>query len=706
MDNLVLEKNYFDEIYNNLISSRSPKISKTKFFLLTNEFEALGMKLKNQFCLTNYADKLFDSSSGKPNLDFFKFYENISKSNAALICTAGLDVELNINNFTKKNAFVVSDWLSKLRASGSKLFLTLKTNKGRMNKKDGESFALSASLSKEYNNINNYALPAFDSQLKRIAKCFLEGAEFAKNSNFDGLVIDGSLSNLLGEMTSKEFNRRKLGYFMARDEFVGYILENISKNVKKMPILYKISPFSFLNDCFGDENILSLSGANIKGTDKAIFELLKNLVKLGVDGFLFEFGVKENEFLSEFAPNLGENIFAEFYDNLEKYFAENKLKNKFGEDVILILSDNFGDFKQKTENSKRMFEITKEIYSDIDFIKKAASGCDINHCIRCGICKKYAEQQNKVVCTINPELSYSLNVNFKQKINNVAVVGAGTSGIVAATTLARRGYSVVLFEKGDKLNKNGKSCEVFSFDKRLQHFNNYIEKSAKTLEEQNKLTIKLGTEFKANDAKNFEAVVLATGFRELFLGVPGAVLRSVVSLFDILSKKISFEGNKHIVIYAKSELSFKLALYLCENKYDVAVVIPSSEFLINLPQSSMSYYLTSAKKLKLKVFVCAEVKNINEDSVELYCNYKTRNLSFVSIINNMRSGKTYKFQPEAKTIDCNLFIYDPDLAENNRLFYDIVKSGYMGELYMVGDALKVSDLLHEVQTGYFVGNNV
>ncbi len=705
MDNLVLEKNYFDEIYNNLISSETPKVSKTRFLPLIDEFDTLGMKLKNRFCLTNYADMLFDLS-GKPNLDFFNFYENISKSNVALICTAGLDVELNINNFTQKNALILSDWLSKLRTSGAKIFLTLKTNKGRTNKQEGEAFALSASLSREYTNVNNFAIPAFDSQLKRIAKCYLEGAQFAKNANFDGIVFDGSLSNLLGEMTSKEFNRRKLGYFMARDEFVSFLFENIDKNVKKMPILYKISPFSFLNDCFGDEKVLSLNGANIRGTDEVIFSLLKKLVKLGVDGFLFEFGAKENEFLAEFAPSLGKNIFEEFYDNLEKFFAENKLKNKFGEDVLLILSDNFGEYRQKRENSMRMFEITKEIYSDIDFIKKAASGCDINQCIRCGICKKYAEQQNKVVCTINPELSYSLNVNFKKKIQNIAVVGAGTSGIIAATTLARRGYNVSLFEKERQLNKNGKSCEVFSFDKRLEHFNRYIEKTAKLLEEQNKLTIKLGTEFKAVDAKNFEAVVLATGFRELFLGVPGAVLRTVVSIFDILSKKISFEGKKHIVIYAKSELSFKLALYLCENKFDVAVVIPNASFLFDLPQSLMSYYLISAKKLKLKVFVCAEVKNINEDSVELFCNYKTRNLSFLSVINNMRSGKTYKFQPEAKTIDCNLFIYDPDLAENNRLFYDIVKSGYLGEIYMVGDALKVSDLLHEVRTGYFVGNNI
>ena len=76
--------------------------------------------------------------------------------------------------------------------------------------------------------------------------------------------------------------------------------------------------------------------------------------------------------------------------------------------------------------------------------------------------------------------------------------------------------------------------------------------------------LNLNHEFIANDAKKYDQIIIATGFRELFLGVPGAVLKSVVSIFDILHKKIEFSDKKNIVIYARSELSLKLALYMAK----------------------------------------------------------------------------------------------------------------------------------------------
>ena len=173
-----------------------------------------------------------------------------------------------------------------------------------------------------------------------------------------------------------------------------------------------------------------------------------------------------------------------------------------------------------------------------------------------------------------------------------------------------------------------------------------------------------------------------------------------------IESKFDFKDAKHIVIYAKSELALKLAIYLASKKKDVQLLINDYSFLLNIPQNLLSYYLVVSDKLKIKINLLCQVKVINEDSVELYINNKTKNIDFLTLVSNLRSGESYKFLPEARIIDCNLFIYDPEIISNNRLFYDIIKSGYKGEVYMVGDALEVSNLADEIKSAFFVGNNI
>lgn len=703
MENLISEKNYFDEVYSKLVYLSNEKLGKINADYYFQTVSALGQKFKNRFFFYNFCDNLFDYN-GEVNDKFLDFYYDLIESGVALICTSGLNVEAINNNFSQKNLNIIHDFISNIHSLGTKIFLSLKTSYGRIARFKNSEFLISSSFNREYFSAKRFCLPALDSKCNRIAKLFSKMASFANEAEFDGIVIDGTLSNLIGEMTSPEFNRRSFGYFSDIDDMSKKILNNINENVKNMPILYKISPFSFFCDCFSSCKLLSLNGIKTEMKSNKIFDFLSNLVKLGVDGFIFEFGSRENEFLKDFSPYIGEELYGEFYDDLERYFKDIKLKNKFDEDVLLICSDNY--YALEKLKGHRMFDITKDLYADQNFLKNIINNRDNRHCLRCGVCRKVAEEKNEVWCAINPEIRYELRKFDVQKDKKIAIVGAGTSGLETAITLARRGYEVEIFEKEDKINKFGRLCEIFGTDVFLKNFNDYLENKVKKFQLNNKIKLNLNNNFAVEDASKFDKIVIATGFKELFLGVPGAVLKSVVSIFDILSQKVDYSDKKHIVIYAKSELSLKLAIILAEKKHNVFVLINSVDFLMNLPQNLLSYYLIASSKLKIKIIVSCQVKNINEDSVELYTNYKTRNIDYVTLISDMRSGKIYKFQPEARVIDCNLFIYDPDLISNNKIFYEIVKSGYKGEMFMVGDALEVSDLCDEIKSAYFVGNNI
>ena len=79
---------------------------------------------------------------------------------------------------------------------------------------------------------------------------------------------------------------------------------------------------------------------------------------------------------------------------------------------------------------------------------------------------------------------------------------------------------------------------------------------------------------------------------------------------------------------------------------------------------------------------------------------------YFSHIYNFLSNQNFKYQPIAKILDCNLFIYEPETVPNNKLYYDIVKSNFKGEVYLIGQALENGDLSNDIESGYFVGKNI
>ena len=105
------------------------------------------------------------------------------------------------------------------------------------------------------------------------------------------------------------------------------------------------------------------------------------------------------------------------------------------------------------------------------------------------------------------------------------------------------------------------------------------------------------------------------------------------------------------------------------------------------------------------MYLEVSLKKINEDNIDFFVN---KNLlgDYVSHIHDILSCKNYKFVAVAENIDCNLFVYEPDIVPNNKLYYDFVKSGYKGELYLIGQALEGGSLANDIESGYYVGKNI
>lgn len=692
---------------------------------LFNDFLYNGQIFKNRFCFNNLTDN-FLYKNGMPTNEYVSFYQNVAKSDVGIIFTGG--VYVGIENFKKlsDHAVIVEDlgqegfyknFTNEIHTTGAKIFLKIKSIYGRADyhNKFLNIFNYSASMNK---NLNDSKMPCArlgDNKCDSIVKEFGDIANFAQKVNFDGILIDGTLFSIVGELSSKEFNRRKFGYYNDIKDISKKILKNIKQKTKNCIIFYEFSFSSFLKEIYGKNAkfIKTLKNLDLKVNKYEICEYMKFLVENGVDGFVFKLGTYESEFLSQFNQFECENLFFEFYRDIREYFTNSEILNKFGEKVLLIYNDNILKLEKPSQiiqnETCEFIDVTKFIYSDFDYIKNLKMQNNSNLCLKCSICNDVASKFGKVSCTINPNLLSEELIQVETRKNkNVAVVGAGVSGINATIYLATRGFNVDLYDSNSILNKTGRCGEIFGFDERLNYYNNFIENKLGELIKKGQVKLKLGTKFTADsdNLNNYFSIIVATGFHERFLEVTGAVLRNVKSIYDVLESENTIESKKNIVIYAKSEISFKLALYLLSKKKHVTIVIQNLERILKMPNDRLTYYLFMLNELRAKVYLFSRIKRIENDFVELIINNKLKNENFSSIILNSKSNNSYPFEAKAKTVDCDLLVYEPELYSNNKLYYDLVKKKYKGELYLIGNALQISGMEDDIKTAYYVAKNL
>jgi len=262
--------------------------------------------------------------------------------------------------------------------------------------------------------------------------------------------------------------------------------------------------------------------------------------------------------------------------------------------------------------------------------------------------------------------------------------------------------------KGYVAKVNNRLREIYGYNSLVKEYNDYLENQLNYFIKCNKIKVNLGKNFNLNILKNkqYYSIVLATGTRESYLNIPGAVLKNVKNLYDVLDNYDSLKDTKNIIINAKSELSFALAQYLLLHGKKVTIIIESIDFLLNMLNSRLTYYLYSLKELKCNMFLFAKIKRIENDFVEVLTNSKLDKMNFIEVVLNSKSGVKYKLEKKAKILDMDIFINEPTLKSNNKLYYEIVNSNFDGKVFMIGNALYPCDLSESIKTAFFVSKNI
>ncbi len=215
------------------------------------------------------------------------------------------------------------------------------------------------------------------------------------------------------------------------------------------------------------------------------------------------------------------------------------------------------------EGSADLVSMARPLLADPEFVRKAAEGRadEINTCIACNqACLDHIFQRKIASCLVNPRAcrEAELEVRPAARRKRVAVVGAGPAGLACATTLARRGHDVELFEAapeiGGQFNMAKRIPGKEEFHETLRYFRRALEVA--------KVRQRLGHRVGAEElvAGGFDEVVLATGVVPRDPRIPGQDHPMVLSYVDVLLR--AKPVGRRVAVVGAGGIGFDVATFL------------------------------------------------------------------------------------------------------------------------------------------------
>ena len=262
-------------------------------------------------------------------------------------------------------------------------------------------------------------------------------------------------------------------------------------------------------------------------------------------------------------------------------------------------------------------------------------------------------------CALNPETMQSKKYHIEpaKKAKKIAVIGGGIGGMEAAIVCAKRGHSVTLYEKSDKLGGVFIAAASPSFKEKdralIAWYNREITKYPA-------IEVKLNTEITDVNSLNADEIIVATGAKAKKIPVPGAE-NAVEAVEYLLGEKPV--GDKVVVIGG--------GLTGCEIAYDLFLqgknptIVEMQDDLITIPGiclANTSYLRDFFKAYEVPVLLETGVSEITDKGVIL----------------NTKSGETMFVEADSVILSVG---YNPS---------PIAKA--KGHVHVIGDAKSVGNL--------------
>ncbi len=374
---------------------------------------------------------------------------------------------------------------------------------------------------------------------------FTRCALLAQQAHYDGVEVMGSEGYLINQFIAARTNQRQDewgGDFEHRIRFAVDIVRSIRAAVgEKFIIIYRLSMLDLVKDGSSWQEVVQLA--------KAIEAAGATLINTGI-------GWHEAR-VPTIATMVPRGGFA---------WVTQRLMGEVN--VPLITTNRINDpavaESLLAKGCADMVSMARPFLADPELVLKAQEdrADEINTCIGCNqACLDQIFEGKVTSCLVNPFAcrESELQEQPAQIKKRLAVVGAGPAGLAFATTAARRGHHVTLFDAASEIGGQFNIAKQIpgkeEFHETLRYYQKQLELTG--------VKIQLGQFVDASALTDFDEVVLACGIVPRKLDIPGIDHPSVLSYLEVLRDKKTV--GKRVAIIGAGGIGFDTAEYLSQS---------------------------------------------------------------------------------------------------------------------------------------------
>ncbi|MDT2078592.1 MAG: NADPH-dependent 2,4-dienoyl-CoA reductase, partial [Planktomarina sp.] len=383
---------------------------------------------------------------------------------------------------------------------------------------------------------------------------FVRAAILAQSAGYDGVEIMGSEGYLLNQFIALRTNHRDDAWGGSYENRIRLAVEIVRKVREAVGIdfiiIYRLSMIDLVD-----------GGSTIE----EVIQLGKEIAAAGASIFNTGIGWHEARI-----PTIATSVPRAAYT-----WVTARVKKEMPIPVITSNRINTPDVAEEViaRGDADMISMARPFLADANFVAKAAAGKgdEINTCIGCNQACLDAIFNGKITsCLVNPFAcnETEMHLHLATYIKAIAVVGAGPAGLAAATTAARRGHNVTLFDAatqiGGQFNIAKKIPGKEEFNETIRYFEKEIELSG--------VMLKLGQRVKTEDLLGFDEVILATGVTPRRPVIPGIDHPKVLGYLEVVR---GAPVGKAVAVIGAGGIGFDISEFLIHSGPSASQDIPT-----------------------------------------------------------------------------------------------------------------------------------
>ena len=516
-------------------------------------------------------------------------------------------------------------------------------------------------------------------EIHELVRDFGEGAYNAKRAGFDGVQIHAVHEGyLIDQFAISLFNQRTDEYggsLENRLRFAREIVEEIKRRCgQDFPVMLRYSPKSFIKAL--REGALPGEEFEEKGRDLPEgIEAAKLLVSYGYDALDVDVGSYDAWWWSH--PPM--------YQKKGLYMPYAKLV-KENVDVPVLCAGRMDD-PDMAEGAVNdgvcdIISLGRPLLADPDYVNKLRRGerkC-IRPCISCQEgCMGRIQEYSMVNCAVNPQAARERVTAYNPvlKAKRVLVIGGGVAGCEAARVLAERGHKPEIMERSGHLGGNLLAAGAPPFKEDDIALVHWYENEMQRLN----VPVHFNTAVDPDSAlyEEYDAVIVATGAtpKKFPLGENAPIYTAT----DALLGKTPI--GERVTVVGGGLVGCETALWLAQEGKCVTIV----EALDRLMAVNKPLCHANSEMLE-RLLPFHGVETLVSSSVQKY-----------------EGGKIFVKTPQGeRQLDCDTVILSVGFREDRGVFDAWETSAR--EIYLLGDAKKVANIMYAVWDAFEVANHI